>query len=110
MLESGPANKRIPCLRAAYSPADTLPAPADGSAFGYFLLSSNGMDIVPTSDRLSWRVIGGVVDLFLLTGPTPAAVMDQLTQVVGRPAMPPEWALGWHQVGVVLLSYIYIYL
>jgi alpha-glucosidase (family GH31 glycosyl hydrolase) len=23
--------------------------------------------------------------------------MDQLTAVVGRPALPPHWALGWHQ-------------
>lgn len=27
----------------------------------------------------------------------PPAVMDQLTAVVGRPAMMPYWALGWHQ-------------
>jgi alpha-glucosidase (family GH31 glycosyl hydrolase) len=25
------------------------------------------------------------------------AVMDQLTAVVGRPAVPPYWSLGWHQ-------------
>lgn len=27
----------------------------------------------------------------------PHAVMDQLTAVVGRPAMMPHWSLGWHQ-------------
>jgi hypothetical protein len=41
------------------------------------LLSSNAMDIVPTEDRLSWRVTGGVLDFFLLAGPTPLAVSWQ---------------------------------
>ena len=51
----------------------------------------------PSSSR-SWRVTGGVLDVLLLAGPTPLAVLDQLTAVVGRPAMQPRWALGWHQV------------
>lgn len=55
------------------------------------------MDIIPTSDRLSWRITGGMLDLFILAGPTPLAVLDQLTQVVGRPALMPYWTLGWHQ-------------
>ena len=62
------------------------------------MLNSNAMDIVPVSDRLSWRLTGGIVDLFLLTGgPSPSHVLDQLTQVVGRPAMMPSWSLGWQQ-------------
>ncbi|KAL4423393.1 hypothetical protein ABPG77_004324 [Micractinium sp. CCAP 211/92] len=69
----------------------------DGSAWGMLLLSSNALDIVPTQDKLSWRVTGGVLDMFILTGPTPLNVMDQLTAVVGRPAMMPYWSLGWHQ-------------
>lgn len=36
---------------------------ADGSSWGVLFFSSNGMDVVPTEDRLSWRVIGGVIDL-----------------------------------------------
>ncbi|KAL4448263.1 hypothetical protein ABPG75_005482 [Micractinium tetrahymenae] len=70
---------------------------SDGSAWGMLLLSSNALDIVPTPDKLSWRVTGGVLDMFILVGPTPLAVMDQLTAVVGRPAMMPFWSLGWHQ-------------
>lgn len=34
---------------------------------------------------------------FAFAGPTPAAVMEQFTRVVGRPALPPYWTLGWHQ-------------
>lgn len=35
------------------------------------LFNSNGMDSVLTEDKLSWRVIGGVLDLFFFPGPTP---------------------------------------
>lgn len=35
-----------------------------------------------------------VFDLYLLAGPTPAAVMGQFTQLYGRPAMPPRPSLG----------------
>lgn len=69
----------------------------DGTAWGMVLLSSNAMDVVPTEDRLSWRVTGGIIDLFLLAGLTPLDVMEQLTALVGRPAMMPYWSLGWHQ-------------
>ena len=41
---------------------------SSGESWGFFLLSSNGMDIVPAPDRVSWRIIGGMVDIFVLTG------------------------------------------
>ncbi|KAK9824327.1 hypothetical protein WJX72_009486 [[Myrmecia] bisecta] len=69
----------------------------DGSANGLLLLNSNGMDVVATNTSLSLRAIGGVLDLYILLGPTPAHVMDQMTRVVGKPAMPPAWSLGFHQ-------------
>ncbi len=36
------------------------------------------------------------MDLFVLAGPTPRDVLSQLAALVGRPAMPPMWALGLH--------------
>jgi alpha-glucosidase (family GH31 glycosyl hydrolase) len=42
-------------------------------------------------------MVGGVIDLFILMGPTPADVLAQYTELVGRPALPPLWALGFHQ-------------
>lgn len=34
---------------------------------------------------------------FVFGGPTPLAVMEQFTAVIGRPALVPYWTLGWHQ-------------
>jgi hypothetical protein len=67
---------------------------ADGSSHGVLLLNSNGMEIVPGPDSLSFRAIGGVLDFYIFAGPTPAAVLEQLTAVVGRPYLPPYWSMG----------------
>lgn len=36
---------------------------ADGTAWGALMLSSNGMDVVATTDKLTWRMTGGIIDL-----------------------------------------------
>lgn len=60
-------------------------------------MSSNAMDVVIEGNSVSWRVTGGMLDLHILLGPTPAAVLEQLTSIIGRPALPPFWSLGFHQ-------------
>jgi hypothetical protein len=69
----------------------------DGTSHGLLLWNSNAMDAVLRPDRLSFRATGGLLDVYVLGGPTPAAVLDQLTALVGRPALPPLWAFGFHQ-------------
>ncbi|KAK7994138.1 hypothetical protein PG989_007519 [Apiospora arundinis] len=69
---------------------------------GVFLLSSSGMDIKinQTSDGkqyLEYNVVGGIIDLYFLAGPTPTKVSQQYAQVAGLPAMMPYWGLGLHQ-------------
>jgi alpha-glucosidase len=51
------------------------------------------------SDPQLWRVTGEgpVIDQIAVAGPSPAQVLDNYTQLTGRPAMPPLWALGYHQ-------------
>ena len=84
------------CLAPLLACAHTLGCRllADGKTHGVVLLNSNAMDVVLTKTRVSWRVTGGVLDFYFLMGPTPNAVMDQLTTLIGRPVMPPYWSLG----------------
>lgn len=70
---------------------------ADGTAWGVLLLNSGGLEVVATADRLTFRAVGGVLDLYVLVGPRPLDVLRQLAAVVGAPAMQPYWALGFHQ-------------
>ncbi|KAF4129971.1 Glycosyl hydrolases family 31 [Phytophthora infestans] len=67
-----------------------------GNAHGIFVLSSNAMEVLARRDALTYRLTGGIFDIFVFSGPTPHKVIEQYTDIVGRPAMPPYWALGYH--------------
>uniref|UniRef100_A0A4X2LEU1 Maltase-glucoamylase n=1 Tax=Vombatus ursinus TaxID=29139 RepID=A0A4X2LEU1_VOMUR len=68
----------------------------DGNAHGVLLLNSNAMDVTfqPTP-ALTYRTVGGILDFYMVLGPTPELVTQQYTELVGRPVMTPYWALGF---------------
>jgi alpha-glucosidase len=42
-----------------------------------------------------WQADDGDVDYYLIYGPSIAAVVERLTALIGRPALPPRWSLGY---------------
>uniref|UniRef100_A0A8D0G2F7 P-type domain-containing protein n=1 Tax=Sphenodon punctatus TaxID=8508 RepID=A0A8D0G2F7_SPHPU len=68
-----------------------------GAAHGVFLLNSNAMEVaLQPAPALTWRTIGGILDFYIFLGPDPNLVVQQYQQVIGFPAMPPFWGLGFH--------------
>lgn len=72
----------------------------NGQTFGVFLLNSNAQDykfdeFEENQSMLTYRTLGGILDLFFFAGPRPEDVIRQYQTVIGNPYMPPYWALGF---------------
>lgn len=64
--------------------------------------SSAGSDtllLTPPASNVSliqYRVIGGTLDLYFFSGPTPRTVIEQYGQLIGLPTWQPLFGLGFH--------------
>ncbi|XP_033018828.1 maltase-glucoamylase, intestinal-like [Lacerta agilis] len=68
----------------------------DANAHGVLFLNSNAQDVTLHPDpSLTFRTIGGVLDFYVFLGPTPENVIQQYTEAIGRPHLPPYWSLGY---------------
>ncbi|KAJ2902832.1 glycosyl hydrolase family 31 [Zalerion maritima] len=67
-------------------------------AHGVFYRNSHGHEIITKPENITWRTIGGEIDLYFLAGPTqPEVTRTYAEKIVGFPAMHPYWSLGFHQ-------------
>ena len=67
------------------------------SAYGVYMQSSMPMRVSTVSaPGFSYKGLLGVFRIVIFAGPTPSDVSRQYTSIVGRPQLPPYWALGFH--------------
>ncbi len=72
---------------------------AGATAFGVFTDATRRMTIDLADPARDTVAVSGAraIDQYVIAGPRMADVLDRYTQLVGRPALPPRWALGFHQ-------------
>lgn len=69
----------------------------DGSAFGILWDSTCRSRVWCGPGVLSVRASDADFAVYTLDAPSPRMVMEQLATLIGRPPLPPLWALGFHQ-------------
>jgi alpha-glucosidase len=65
---------------------------------GVYLRNAHAQEVLLRSSKLTWRALGGTIDLFIYAGPTAdATIRSYQESAVGLPAMQPYYAFGFHQ-------------
>ncbi|KAJ5216987.1 hypothetical protein N7468_009995 [Penicillium chermesinum] len=65
---------------------------------GVFFRNAHGQEVLTSPKNLTWRTLGGSVDLTFYAGPSQADVTkNYLISTVGLPAMQQYYTLGYHQ-------------
>ncbi|KAK3694555.1 putative alpha-glucosidase precursor [Podospora appendiculata] len=65
---------------------------------GVFLRNAHAQEILLQSTNITWRTIGGSIDLYFYNGPRAEDVIKSYQQsAVGLPAMQQYWTFGFHQ-------------
>ncbi|KAI0981747.1 hypothetical protein GJ496_005923 [Pomphorhynchus laevis] len=69
----------------------------NGIAGGFFFMNANAMDaVLQPMPAITLRTIGGIIDLFVYSGPTAEDVVRQHWSIVSPPYFQPMWAMGFH--------------
>jgi alpha-glucosidase len=72
----------------------------DGAAYGMFVDNSfrSSFDFGhKDAEAIEISAPDGPIDYYVIAGPTVADVVHRYTDLTGRPALPPQWALGYQQ-------------
>ncbi|XP_076015650.1 neutral alpha-glucosidase AB isoform X3 [Genypterus blacodes] len=83
-------------LNAAETWVDISSNTAGKTVFGKMLDYVQGSSETPQTD-VRWISESGIIDVFVMLGPTPKDVFAQYASLTGTQAFPPLSALGYHQ-------------
>lgn len=75
------------------------------NSHGVLLFNNNIMDVVLQPSAITFRPIGGVLDFYIYLGPTPASVISQHIELIGRPQVCPPCIIicTVHNISVLLI-------
>lgn len=77
---------------------DKKGSPYKSVSHGVYYRNTHGMEVKLAAKSLTWRTLGGEIDLFFFDGPTQPEVTKQYqNSAIGLPAMQQYWAFGYHQ-------------
>ena len=82
-----------------YHPFVMVSSPLHGLHYAVLFLNSNAQQMSIDNDRckMTFRSIGGQLNIFVITGKSPLEVISQYHRIIGTSAVPPYWVLGTHQ-------------
>uniref|UniRef100_A0A8C7P5D2 Neutral alpha-glucosidase AB n=1 Tax=Oncorhynchus mykiss TaxID=8022 RepID=A0A8C7P5D2_ONCMY len=83
-------------LNAAETWVDISSNTAGKTVFGQMLDYVQGSSETPQTD-VRWISESGIIDVFIMLGPTPTDVFSQYSSLTGTQAFPPLSALAYHQ-------------
>lgn len=66
----------------------------------HVVASETWIDVSHSSEKSTethWISESGILDTFLIPGPTAEDVFKQYSRLTGTPVMPAQWSLGYHQ-------------
>ena len=65
---------------------------------GVFNRNAHGQEILLRADNITWRLLGGAIDLYVYAGPTqPEVTAAYQMSTIGLPAMQQYFTFGFHQ-------------
>jgi alpha-glucosidase len=64
---------------------------------GVYLRNAHGQEVLLWDKNITWRTIGGSVDLYFFSGSSQPEVTSQYLDVIGLPAMQQYFGFGFHQ-------------
>ena len=89
----------------------------NGKYLGFLFMNINAQDLIinktdgkfknneiyTNNDKTNYNyymrhiTIGGIINYYITFGDTPEEALMEIHKIIGRPALPPFWAFGWHQ-------------
>jgi len=87
-------------------PFALVPSDLHGDFFGLYFTNTNAASPVirhkssngthqDVGSTISYITTGGEIELFVFTKGTAAGIIKQYHNLIGKPSLPPFWALGW---------------